>query len=104
MIALVTYEVVKALRAHGRVCAIELLTIAPTPATWRLLTVECASLGTACGTMTATRSGTYRRTTLVRACELVAMGLPDDAAHMLARECGMTDIEWADETRREMAS
>jgi hypothetical protein len=32
------------------------------------------------------------------------MGLPDDAAHMLARECGMTDIEWADETRREMAS
>jgi len=96
VIALVTYEVVKALRAHGRVCAIELLTIAPTPATWRLLAVECASLGTA--------RGHYRRTTLVRACELVAMGLPDDAAHMLARECGMTDIEWADETRREMAS
>ena len=98
MIALVAYEVVKALRAHGRVCAIELLTIAPTPATWRLLAVEC-------GTMTATRSGTVpRRTTLVRACELVAMGLPDDAAHIFARECGMTDIEWADETRREMAS
>ena len=96
MIALVAYEVAKALRAHGRVCAVELLTIAPTPATWRLLAVECASLG-------ATRSGTYRRTTLVRACELVAMGLPDDAAHMLARECGMTDIEWADETRGEMA-
>ena len=97
MIALVTYEVVKALRAHGRVCAIELLTVAPDRvATWRLLAVEC-------GTMTATRSGTYRRTTLVRACELVAMGLPDDAAHMLARECGMTDIEWADETRGEMA-
>ena len=96
MIALVTYEVVKALRAHGRVCAVELLTIAPTPATWRLLAVEC-------GTMTATRSGTYRRTTLVRACELVAMGLPDDAAHMLARECGMGDVEWADETRGEMA-
>ena len=96
MIALVAYEVTKALRAHGRVCAVELLTIAPTPATWRLLAVEC-------GAMTATRSGTYRRTTLVRACELVAMGLPDDAAHMLARECGMTDIEWADETRGEMA-
>ena len=31
------------------------------------------------------------------------MGLPDDAAHMLARECGMSDIEWADETRGEMA-
>ena len=96
MIALVAYEVAKALRAHGRVCAVELLAAAPTPATWRLLAVEC-------GTMTATRSGHYRRTTLVRACELVAMGLPDDAAHMLARECGMTDIEWADETRREMA-
>lgn len=96
MIALITFEVSKALRAHGRVCAVELLTIAPTPATWRLLAVEC-------GTMTATRSGTYRRTTLVRACELVAMGLPDDAAHMLAVECGMSDIEWADETRREMA-
>ena len=96
MIALVTYEVVKALRAHGRVCAVELLTIAPTPATWRLLAVEC-------GTMTATRSGTYRRTTLVRACELVAMGLPDVAARIFARECGMDDVEWADETRREMA-
>jgi hypothetical protein len=96
VIALVAYEVTKALRAHGRVCAVELLTIAPTPATWRLLAVEC-------GTMTATRSGTYRRTTLVRACDLVAMGLPDDAAHMLARECGMSDIAWADDTRREMA-
>ena len=96
MIDLITYEVGRALRAHGRVCAIEMLAIAPTPATWRLVAGECASLGTA--------RGTYRRTTLVRACELVAMGLPDDAAHMLARECGMTDIEWADETRREMAS
>jgi hypothetical protein len=95
VIALVTYEVVKALRAHGRVCAIEMLAIAPTPATWRLLAVECESLGTA--------RGHYRRPTLVRACELVAMGLPDDAAHMLARECGMGDVEWADETRREMA-
>lgn len=96
MIDLITYEVVKALRAHGRVCAVELLAAAPTPATWRLLAVECASLGTA--------RGHYRRKTLVRACELVAMGLPDDAAHMLARECGMGDVEWADETRREMAS
>ena len=93
MIALVAYEATKALRAHGRVCAIELLTIAPTPATWRLLAVECGSL---------TARGTYRRTTLVRACDLVAMGLPDDAAHIFARECGMSDVEWADETRREM--
>ena len=95
MIALVAYEVAKALRAHGRVCAIELLAAAPTSATWSLVAAECASLGTA--------RGHYRRTTLVRACDLVAMGLPDDAAHMLARECGMSDIEWADETRREMA-
>lgn len=95
MIDLIRHEVVRALRAHGRVCAIELLTIAPTPATWRLLAVECASLGTA--------RGTYRRTTLVRACDLVALGLPGDAVAVLARECGMTDIEWADETRREMA-
>lgn len=96
MIALVTYEVVKALRAHGRVCAIELLAAAPTAATWSLVAVECASLGTA--------RGHYRRKTLVRACDLVALGLPDDALRVLARECGMTDIEWADETRREMAS
>ena len=95
MIALVTYEVTKALRAHGRVCAVELLTIAPTPATWRLLAVECASLGTA--------RGHYRRKTLVRACDLVALGLPGDAVAVLATECGMTDIEWADEMRREMA-
>ena len=96
MIDLITYEVVKALRAHGRVCAVELLAIAPTPATWRLLAVECASLGTA--------RGTYRRTVLARACDLVALGLPGDAVAVLATECGMTDIEWADETRREMAS
>jgi hypothetical protein len=95
MIDLITYEVTKALRAHGRVCAVELLAIAPTPATWRLLAVECASLGTA--------RGHYRRATLVRACELVALGLPDDAAHVLATECGMGDVEWADETRREAA-
>ena len=96
MIDLITYEVVKALRAHGRVCAVELLAIAPTPATWRLLAVECASLGTA--------RGTYRRTVLARACDLVALGLPGDAVAVLATECGMTDIEWADETRRERAS
>ena len=94
MIALVTHEVVRALRVNGRVCAIELLTTAPTPATWRLIAVECESLGTA--------RGTYRRTVLARACNLVALGLPDDAAHIFAVECGMSDIEWADETRREM--
>lgn len=95
MIALITYEVVKTLRAHGRVCAVELLTAAPTSATWSLVAVECESLGTA--------RGHYRRTTLVRACTLVALGLPGDAVAVLATECGMTDIEWADETRREMA-
>ena len=95
MIALVTYEVVKALRAHGRVCAIEMLAIAPTPATWRLLAVECESLGTA--------RGHYRRSVLARACDLVALGLPDDAVAVLATECGMDDVEWADETRREAA-
>jgi hypothetical protein len=95
VIDLIRHEVVKALRAHGRVCAIELLAAAPTAATWSLVAVECAGLGPA--------RGHYRRTTLVRACDLVAMGLPDDAAHMLAVECGMSDIEWADETRREMA-
>lgn len=95
MIALITYEVTKALRAHGRVCAIELLAAAPTAATWSLVAVECASLGTA--------RGTYRRKTLVRACDLVALGLPGDAVAVLATECGMTDIAWADETRREMA-
>jgi hypothetical protein len=95
VIALITYEVVRALRAHGRVCAIELLAIAPTPATWRLLAVECESLGTA--------RGHYRRAALVRACDLVALGLPEDAAHVLAVECGMGDVEWADETRREAA-
>lgn len=95
MIDLIRHEVVRALRAHGRVCAVELLTIAPTPATWRLLSVECASLGTA--------RGHYRRKTLVRACDLVALGLPNDAVAVLATECGMTDVEWADETRREMA-
>ena len=95
MIDLITYEVVRALRAHGRVCAVEMLAIAPTPATWRLLAVECESLGTA--------RGHYRRATLVRACDLVALGLPEDAAHVLAVECGMGDVEWADETRREAA-
>ena len=93
MIDLITYEVAKALRAHGRVCAIELLAAAPTPATWRLLAIECASL---------TARGTYRRSILVRACELVALGLPADAVHVLAAECGMSDVEWADETRSEM--
>ena len=96
MIALVTYEVVKALRAHGRVCAVELLAAAPTAATWSLVAVECASLGTA--------RGTYRRTVLARACDLVALGLPGDAVAVLATECGMGAVEWADETRREMAS
>ena len=95
MIDLITYEVVRALRAHGRVCAIEMLASSPTSATWSLVAVECASLGSA--------RGHYRRTTLVRACELVALGLPEDAAHVLAVECGMGDIEWADETRREAA-
>jgi hypothetical protein len=96
MIDLITYEVVKALRAHGRVCAVELLAAAPTAATWSLVAVECASLGPA--------RGHYRRATLVRACELVALGLPGDAVAVLATECGMGDVEWADETRREMAS
>ena len=68
MIDLITYEVAKALRAHGRVCAVELLAAAPTAATWSLVAAECASLGTA--------RGHYRRPSLVRACELVAMGLP----------------------------
>lgn len=95
MIELLTYEVTKALRAHGRVCAVELLACTPSSATWSLLAVECASLGTA--------RGHHRRTTLVRVCELVALGLPGDAVAVLATECGMTDIEWADETRREMA-
>jgi hypothetical protein len=95
MIDLITYEVVKALRAHGRVCAIELLASSPTSATWSLVAVECASLGSA--------RGHYRRSILARACDLVALGLPEDAAHVLAVECGMGDIEWADETRREAA-
>ena len=95
MIDLITYEVVKALRAHGRVCAIELLAANPSSATWSLVAVECASLGTA--------RGTYRRTVLARACNLVALGLPGDAVAVLATECGMDDVEWADETRREMA-
>ena len=94
MIALIRHEVVKALRAHGRVCAVELLACNPSSATWSLIAVECASLGTA--------RGHYRRTTLVRACNLVALGLPGDAVAVLATECGMTDVEWADETRREM--
>jgi hypothetical protein len=95
VIALIRHEVVRALRAHGRVCAIELLAAVPTAATWSLVGAECASLGTA--------RGHYRRSTLARACDLVALGLPDDAAHVLAVECGMSDIEWADDTRREMA-
>ena len=94
MIALVTHEVVRALRVNGRVCAIELLAANPSSATWRLVAAECESLGTA--------RGTYRRAVLERACQLVALGLPDDAAHIFAVECGMSDIEWADETRREM--
>ena len=96
MIDLIRHEVTKALRAHGRVCAIELLAANPSSATWSLVAVECASLGTA--------RGTYRRTVLARACDLVALGLPGDAVAVLATECGMTDIEWADEMRREMAS
>jgi len=96
VIGLIRHEVIKALRAHGRVCAIELLASSPTAATWSLIAVECASLGTA--------RGHYRRSTLVRVCELVALGLPDDAAHVLAVECGMSDIEWADDTRREVAA
>lgn len=96
MIALVAYEVTKALRAHGRVCAVELLASSPTPATWRLLAIECDSLG-------ASARGYYRRTVLARACDLVALGLSADAVRVLATACGMTDIEWADETRREMA-
>ena len=47
MIDLITYEVVRALRAHGRVCAVELLASSPTSATWSLVAVECASLGSA---------------------------------------------------------
>ena len=96
MIGLIRHEVIKALRAHGRVCAIELLASSPTAATWSLIAVECASLGTA--------RGHYRRSTLVRVCELVALGLPDDAAHVLAVECGMSDVEWADDTRREVSA
>ena len=96
MIGLIRHEVIKALRAHGRVCAIELLASSPTAATWSLVAVECASLGSA--------RGHYRRSTLVRVCELVALGLPDDAAHVLAVECGMTAVEWADDTRREVSA
>ena len=95
MIDLIRHEVVTALRAHGRVCAIELLASSPTSATWSLVAVECASLGSA--------RGHYRRAVLARACDLVALGLPEDAAHVLAVECGMGDVEWADETRREAA-
>jgi hypothetical protein len=94
VIALIRHEVEKSLRAHGRVCAIELLAANPSRATWSLVAAECESLGTA--------RGTYRRSVLERACQLVALGLPDDAAHIFAVECGMSDIEWADETRREM--
>jgi hypothetical protein len=94
VIDLIRHEVAKALRAHGRVCAIELLAAAPTAATWSLVAVECESLGTA--------RGIYRRSVLARACNLVALGLPDDAAHVLAAECGMTAVEWADCTRREV--
>ena len=96
MIALIRFEVIRALRAHGRVCAVELLAAAPTAATWSLVAAECASLGSA--------RGHYRRSTLARVCELVALGLPDDAAHVLAAECGMSDVEWADDTRREVAA
>ena len=96
MIDLIRHEVIRALRAHGRVCAIELLASSPTAATWSLVAVECAGLGPA--------RGHYRRSTLARVCDLVALGLPDDAAHVLAAECGMGDVEWADETRREVAA
>jgi len=96
MIDLIRHEVIRALRAHGRVCAIELLASSPTAATWSLVAAECAGLGPA--------RGHYRRSTLARVCDLVALGLPDDAAHVLAAECGMGDVEWADETRREVAA
>jgi len=58
VIGLIRHEVIKALRAHGRVCAIELLASSPTAATWSLIAVEC----------------------------------------------GMSDVEWADDTRREVAA
>jgi len=96
MIDLIRHEVIRALRAHGRVCAIELLASSPTAATWSLVAAECAGLGPA--------RGHYRRSTLARVCDLVALGLPDDAAHVLAAECGMSDVEWADDTRREVAA
>ena len=96
MIDLIRHEVIKALRAHGRICAIELLASSPTAATWSLVGTECANLGSA--------RGHYRRSTLARACDLVALGLPDDAAHVLAVECGMTAVEWADDTRREVTA
>jgi len=96
MIDLIRHEVIRALRAHGRVCAIELLASSPTAATWSLVAAECAGLGPA--------RGHYRRSTLARVCDLVALGLPDDAAHVLAAECGMTAVEWADDTRREVAA
>ena len=96
MIDLIRFEVIRALRAHGRVCAIELLASSPTAATWSLVAAECAGLGPA--------RGHYRRSTLARVCDLVALGLPDDAAHVLAAECGMSDVEWADDTRREVAA
>lgn len=96
MIDLIRHEVVKALRAHGRVCALELLAANPSSATWILVAVECESLGTA--------RGTYRCSVLARACNLVALGLTDAAAHIFAVECGLSDLEWADDTRREVSA
>ena len=67
MIALIRYEVSATLRAHGRVCAVELLAGDVTPATWRLLAAECESLS-------AHRSGTYVRRAVAETCERMARG------------------------------
>lgn len=95
MIALIRYEVSATLRAHGRVCAVELLAGDVTPATWRLLAAECESLS-------AHRSGTYVRRAVAETCERMARGDVAGAVERMARECGMTAEEWAAETRREM--
>lgn len=94
---MVRHEVAVAMRAHGHVCAVELLcAVDVTPAVWRLLAEECESLGS--------KRHHYRASLLRGVCALMARGDADAAVEGFATECGLTVEEWATETRREMAA
>lgn len=92
-VAMIRHDLAASLVRHRRPLAARLVA---TTHDWSLVALDIEAIGS------MRVEGTYGRTCMLRACELLAKGHAAQVITMLAGYCGLSDDEWSAETRREM--